>query len=59
MARKGLSKSRLLSSLQCQKRLWLEIHRPQAAETSDATEALFTLGHNVGEVARRLAPAGP
>ena len=49
-----LSKSKLLSFRQCPKRLWLEIYRPELAETSTATASSFTVGHQVGEVARRL-----
>lgn len=48
------SKSKLLASRQCPKRLWLEVHRPDLRETSVATEASFRVGHNVGEVARRI-----
>jgi hypothetical protein len=58
MSRKGLSKSRLLSSLQCQKRLWLEMNRPELAEVSEGTEARFQTGHRVGEVARDLVAGG-
>jgi hypothetical protein len=49
-----LSKSKLLSFRQCPKRLWLEVYRPDLVETSAATAATFTIGHQVGEVARRL-----
>jgi CRISPR/Cas system-associated exonuclease Cas4 (RecB family) len=49
-----LSKSKILSFRQCPKRLWLEIHRPELQEVSDDTQASFTVGHRVGEVARRL-----
>lgn len=55
---RGLSKSKLLASLQCAKRLWLETHRPEAAETSPAAEQRFKAGHEVGEIARRLAGNG-
>jgi hypothetical protein len=55
----GLSKSRLMSYLQCPKRLWLEKHRPELAEISADTQAAFDAGHEVGAVARRLYdPAG-
>jgi hypothetical protein len=50
----GLSKSRLMSFLQCPKRLWLEKHRPELAEVSAAQQAVFDMGHAVGDVARRL-----
>ncbi len=49
-----LSKSRIMSSLQCRKRLHLEVNRPDLATFSAATEAAFRLGHQVGEVAIEL-----
>ena len=49
-----LSKSKLLAYRQCPKRLWLEIHRPDLREDSAATQAAFKVGHQVGEIARRL-----
>lgn len=49
-----LSKSKLMNYRQCPKRLWLEIHHPELRADSSATEASFTVGHQVGEVARRL-----
>ncbi len=55
---RGLSKSKLLSWLQCPKRLWLEVHKPQVVQHSSATQAVFRVGHSVGEVARRLHPGG-
>jgi hypothetical protein len=51
----GLSKSRLASHLQCPRRLWLEIHRPDLAPpVSPAQQAVFASGHDVGDLARRL-----
>jgi len=58
MKPRGLSKSKLLSSLQCAKRLWLEVHRPDLLEHSAAAERRFAIGHNVGDVARQLEPRG-
>jgi hypothetical protein len=49
-----LSKSRIMSSLQCLKRVHLEINRPDLARHSSATEAAFSLGHEVGDIAIRL-----
>lgn len=49
-----LSKSRLLAFRQCPKRLWLEIHRPELRADSAATQANFAVGHQVGDIARRL-----
>lgn len=54
-----LSKSKLLAFRQCPKRLWLEIHRPALRENSASTEASFRVGHQVGDIARRIYdPAG-
>jgi len=53
-----LSKSRILSYLQCPKRLYLQVHRPELAETSSETERAFAAGHAVGDVARGLFPGG-
>jgi hypothetical protein len=55
----GLSKSKLMSFRQCPKRLWLEKHRPELAEEIPGQQAAFAMGHEVGEMARRLYdPAG-
>lgn len=48
------SKSKLMSCLQCEKRLWLELYRKELLENSEATEAAFLTGHMVGGVARTL-----
>jgi hypothetical protein len=58
MAVSRLSKSKLLSFLQCRKRLWLEAHRPELAQITAARQALFDTGHRVGEVARTLYSRG-
>ena len=58
MGRVGLSKSRIISGLQCRKRLYLEVHRPELAEVSDETERLFSNGHLVGDIARSQQPGG-
>lgn len=49
-----LSKSKLMAYRQCPKRLWLEVHRPDLREDSAATQASFAVGHQVGDIARRL-----
>jgi len=49
-----LSKSKLLAFRQCPKRLWLEIHQPDACEDSGATQAARSAGHQVGDVARQI-----
>jgi len=54
-----LSKSKFLSGLQCHKRLYLEIHHPSLATKPDAaTQAMFEMGTEVGELARNRFPGG-
>ncbi|HZG20863.1 MAG TPA: DUF2779 domain-containing protein [Herbaspirillum sp.] len=53
-----LSKSKLMTYRQCAKRLWLEVHRPELRQESEATRASFTLGHQVGALAQRLYDPG-
>lgn len=54
-----LSKSKYLSGLQCQKRLYLEIHAPTLATAPDEqTQAILDMGTEVGELARRRFPGG-
>ncbi|WP_374585119.1 DUF2779 domain-containing protein [Pseudoduganella sp.] len=49
-----LSKSRLLAFRQCQRRLWLELYRPELRHDTPGSQANFAAGHLVGELARRL-----
>lgn len=49
-----LSKSKLLAFRQCLRRLWLEMHRPDAHADSRATLASSAAGHQVGDSARRI-----
>lgn len=51
---RALSKSKLMACLQCEKRLWLEVHKPQEREESPESRAIFATGHKVSEVARKL-----
>ncbi len=54
-----LSKSKFLSGLQCHKRLYLEVHHPFLATKPDAaTQAMFDMGTEVGELARSRFPGG-
>jgi hypothetical protein len=53
-----LSKTRIMSSLQCLKRVHLEINHPQLAHYSKSTEAAFALGHEVGDIAVQLYGGG-
>ena len=47
------SKSKILAYRQCEKRLWLEVHRPELRDDS-GSEAAFRIGHQVGEIAQRI-----
>lgn len=58
MAEYRLSKSRIIASKQCQKRLWLQIHRPELLEISSGAEQGFQIGYEVGDVAQGLYPNG-
>ncbi|HUG99024.1 MAG TPA: DUF2779 domain-containing protein [Gammaproteobacteria bacterium] len=58
MTARYLSKSKVLAGWQCRKRLWLEVHAPEHARYSAATERALGIGHEVGELARRLFPGG-
>lgn len=54
MTRKTLSKSKLMAYRQCPRRLWLEVHRPDLREDSADAQARFDVGHEVGDIARRI-----
>lgn len=54
MAIRTFSKSKLLAFRQCPKRLWLELHRPELAELSAASQATIDTGHQVGVIAQAL-----
>lgn len=49
-----LSKSKIMSYLQCHKRLWLEVHRQDMNDVSASMQMGFDIGNQVGLVARRL-----
>ena len=54
-----LSKSKLMAFRQCPRRLWLEVHCPELRLDSEAAQARFNAGYEVGDVAQRLYdPAG-
>ncbi|PVY91171.1 uncharacterized protein DUF2779 [Acidovorax sp. 99] len=56
---RALSKSKLIAFRQCSKRLWLEVHQPEARQDSAATQAVFQTGHAVGALAQQIYdPAG-
>jgi hypothetical protein len=55
----SISKSRFINGLQCEKRLWLEIHEHGLAdEIDEGTQAIFDQGRLVGELAQKLYPEG-
>ena len=49
-----LSKSKVMSALQCTKRLHFEVHDRDLAEISASTQAAFESGRLVGETAREI-----
>ena len=51
---RALSKSKILAYRQCPRRVWLEVHRPELKEDSQATQASYSAGTGVGELARTL-----
>ncbi len=53
-----LSKSKIISGRQCPKRLFLEAHKPEAADASEQTSRVLSRGLEVHEVARTLYPRG-
>ena len=53
-----LSKSRILAGLQCPKRLYLQVHRPELMVENTEAKRRFAIGHQVGQVARTLFPGG-
>jgi predicted RecB family nuclease len=55
-----LSKSRFTSGIQCHKKLWWEVHEPDAPELQPdkVLQDLFDQGRQVGEAARARYPGG-
>lgn len=55
-----LSKSRIISAYQCEKRLYLEINKPELLpiEVSVSQQAVFDQGHEVGLEAQKRFPNG-
>lgn len=49
-----LSKSRLISAWQCEKKLHLEKHHSELAVVSAQTESLFATGNQIGDIAQQL-----
>jgi hypothetical protein len=53
-----LSKSKYMAGRQCEKRLWLEVHRPDLIEWDDSQAARLSQGTAFGELARELLGQG-
>jgi len=55
-----LSKSRFTSGLQCHKKLWWEVHEPDALELQPdkVLQDLWDQGRQVGQAARTRYPGG-
>jgi hypothetical protein len=51
---KGLSKSRYTQFRLCDKALWLSVFKPEAAVITDAQQAIFDTGSEVGDLAMGL-----
>ena len=49
-----LSKSKIISSRQCQKKLWLEVHKPELIEFNSSSQTAFSIGDKVGDIARNI-----
>lgn len=43
-----------MSYRQCHRKLWLDVHAPELRSYSDAAQARFAAGHQVGDIARGL-----
>jgi hypothetical protein len=52
-----LSKSRILANLQCPRKLWLQVYRPELASGNGGSSRLAA-GIQLGEIARSLEPEG-
>lgn len=53
-----LSKSKIMSGVQCHRRLWLETHRRELAVVTPETQHIFRMGHLLGNKARELMGPG-
>jgi hypothetical protein len=55
----GISKSKFLAGLNCEKRLFLEVNHPELkTPISSDQESKFNLGHRVGALAQQRFPGG-
>lgn len=53
-----LSKSKYVRGMNCPKSLWLYVHKKDEQVISEATQAIFSRGTNVGELAQQYFPNG-
>jgi hypothetical protein len=53
-----LSKTRITKGVRCKKALWLQVHKPEESKVDDATQRIFSLGTDVGVLARNYFPGG-
>src|SRR5437879_8796037 len=54
-----ISKSKFVAGVQCLKRLYFQVHRPELATGStEAAETIMEQGHQVGLVAQKAFPGG-
>ena len=54
-----ISKSKFVAGVQCLKRLYFQVHRPELATGStEATEAVLEQGQQVGLAAQKAFPGG-
>jgi hypothetical protein len=51
---RNLSKSKLIAYQQCERRLWLEVHRPELRKDSEGAEARMAAGNELGALARSI-----
>lgn len=59
MKKFNISKSAFTKGLQCHKALYLKKHQPELEDpVSDALQAVFNTGHNIGHLAKELFPGG-
>jgi hypothetical protein len=55
----GISKSKFVAGLSCEKRLFLEVNNPELkAPISASQEAKFALGHRIGALSQNRFPGG-
>lgn len=56
---KTISKSRFISGIQCQKKIWFDYYRKDLRLAADpAQQRVFDIGHAVGHIARQFYPEG-